>query len=179
MFEDKAELLIKGDATIIKFKEEAGKYYIVHLAAHGVIKSPADMSYILLAPGGYKGKLKIREIQDMIIDYEEGFKQTQLVVLSACSMAISETPGVDISTAPLSVSRAFDQLGINAIIASLWNVSDKATKELMINFYKKMINSRYEIGDSLLESQREMLRESEEFSHPYFWNAFILIGDWR
>lgn len=102
---------------------------------------------------------------------------TELVVLSACETGLGEvltTEGV------YGLRRSFFIAGAKTLITSLWKVPDAATKELMVNFYKKLITEGKEKAEALREAQREMIerfREQDRLTPPYFWGAFICIGD--
>ena len=60
---------------------------------------------------------------------------------------------------------------------SLWKVSDLSTQVYMNYFYVTYFNEG-QIG--FAEASREAklkLLNSEEFNNPYYWSAFILIGN--
>ena len=62
-------------------------------------------------------------------------------------------------------------------IASLWSVSDQGTQLLMSNFYTQLQKGN-NIINSLRQSQLSLLQAKQsEFQYPYFWSAFILIGN--
>ena len=67
--------------------------------------------------------------------------------------------------------------GAESLLMSLWDVSDRGTKELMIKYYGHLVNN---VGrsEALRQTQLEMLA-SEKYQHPFFWAAFIASGDWR
>ncbi|MEM8719517.1 MAG: tetratricopeptide repeat protein [Cyanobacteria bacterium P01_G01_bin.39] len=98
---------------------------------------------------------------------------TQLVVLSACDTGIGD---VTIGEGIYGLRRAFVLAGSESQVISLWKVDDSATKELMVNYYRRLKNNE---GRSLAlhEVQREMLK-SEDYQHPYYWASFIPSGDW-
>jgi CHAT domain-containing protein len=67
--------------------------------------------------------------------------------------------------------------GARAAIASLWTVSDQGTQMLMGNFYTQLQKGN-NIINSLRQAQIGLLQAKQgEFQHPYFWSAFILIGN--
>lgn len=120
------------------------------------------------------GILTAFEIQNMNLD------NTELVVLSACETGLGETEqaGTLISLATNSegvfgLQRAFRIAGAKNIIMSLWKVSDQATNLLMQNFYTELTKTN-NIKTAFLNAQNT-LRKTPEFSHPYFWAAFVLL----
>ena len=66
------------------------------------------------------------------------------------------------------------------ILASLWQISDAATAELVTGFYQQLSQAEAGTGKAgLLRAAQVELIENERFSHPSFWAPYLLIGDWR
>jgi CHAT domain-containing protein len=63
-------------------------------------------------------------------------------------------------------------------VASLWQVSDLATAELMTRFYAGMLRQRLPAAAALRRAQIEMAKDPR-WASPYFWAGFILQGDWK
>ncbi|HVF56604.1 MAG TPA: CHAT domain-containing tetratricopeptide repeat protein [Pyrinomonadaceae bacterium] len=98
---------------------------------------------------------------------------TKLVVLSACDT------GVGIATngeGVYGLRRALVLAGAESQVMSLWPVGDAATKELMIEYYKRL-----QAGEGRTEALRKvqlgMLRGARR-SHPFYWASFIQSGAW-
>ena len=99
---------------------------------------------------------------------------TELVILSACDSGTGE---VKIGEGVMSLRRAFRIAGAQTVLASHWNISDKATLPLMTEFIR-----RWRAGEPRAQAWREAqlaLLHSTEFSNPYFWAAFTFTGQWR
>jgi CHAT domain-containing protein len=99
---------------------------------------------------------------------------TELVILSACDSGTGE---VEIGEGVMSLRRAFLIAGAQTVLASHWNISDKATGQLMTEFMR-----RWQAGKSRSAAWQEAqlsLLHSKAFSNPYFWAAFTLTGEWR
>ncbi|WP_293086174.1 CHAT domain-containing protein [Moorena sp. SIO4A1] len=47
----------------------------------------------------------------------------------------------------------------------------------MTRFYKKLATGQVTKAEALRQAQQELL-QSEAFNHPYYWSAFILLGNW-
>ena len=101
-----------------------------------------------------------------------------LVVLSACETALG-----DIYTAEgvYGLQRGFKLAGANSILMSLWKVDDAATRMLMTEFYRNLLNGMSK-RESLLKAQDAVRNfrgvingEIRSFSNPRYWAGFVLL----
>ena len=58
---------------------------------------------------------------------------------------------------------------------SLWKVPDQATRELMVDFYERLLTGTSR-AEALRAAQRA-LKARPGYEHPRFWGAFICQGD--
>jgi CHAT domain-containing protein len=68
--------------------------------------------------------------------------------------------------------------GARRVVASLWQVDDESTAELMKRFYRGMLERRLPPAAALREAQLE-LAATERWRSPFHWAAFVLQGEWR
>lgn len=94
----------------------------------------------------------------------------ELLTLSACQTAL----GTD--RAALGLAGIALKAGARSAVASLWLVDDPATALLMPKFYHYLKNNQLSKAQALQQAQRDML--TTDFSHPYYWAAFLFIGNW-
>jgi filamentous hemagglutinin family protein len=164
---------------------------IIHLATHANF-TPGDASkaYIQL----WDTQLKINQLRQMGW-YQS--PQVDLLVLSACRTALGDVD-VELGFAGLAV-----QAGVKSALASLWYVDDGGTLALMSEFYHQLNQPDVTIkAEALRRAQIAMLRgesrvenaqlrvpglhssiplppelqQNQDFSHPYYWAAFTIIG---
>lgn len=137
---------------------------IVHFSCHGTFKSESPLlSEINLFSDD---KLTVKDIFNLNL-------QTDIVTLSACKTGINDrTPGDEL----VGFTRAFIYAGASSVIVSLWSVESKSAKELMIEFYKCLKKGNDKV--TALQKAQLKIMMKPEFSHPYYWSPFILIGDW-
>src|SRR5581483_3334823 len=91
---------------------------------------------------------------------------TELVVLSACETGLGQ---VHVGEGVFGLRRAFAVAGARTLVMSLWKVPDEQTKELMVDFYQRILRG---------EPRAEALRQAQQtvrarHPDPYYWGAFI------
>src|SRR5262247_2753806 len=153
---------------------ELGQYSIVHFATHGLINSEhPELSGLVLSLVDENGKP-----QDGFLRMSEIFNlrlPADLVVLSACQTALGkEIKGEGL----VGLTRGFMYAGAERVVASLWQVDDLATAELMKRFYRGMLQNGMRPAAALRAAQVE-LRKNPRWAAPYFWAGFILQGEYK
>jgi CHAT domain-containing protein len=106
---------------------------------------------------------------DEIYRFDPGFRNG-LVVLSACQTGLGRVA----PDAGFSLSNAFMVAGARSVISSLWQVPDKATRQLMEQLYTGLCES-LSIPSSLRQAQLRLIG-SKEFMHPLNWAGFKSAG---
>ena len=139
---------------------------VVHLATHGLIDPAEPMrSSVVLGPDGLDdGYLHSLEILSMQLD-------RPMIVLSACESALGR---LERGEGVVGLTRSFLAAGSRGVVASLWPVADESTATLMSEFYYALWK-KYSAAESLRQARAALLA-TEEWSHPYYWAAFIPIG---
>ncbi len=166
------DLLIDTAATEYNFTQVAGDYRILHLSTHGKANDKVgDYSF-----------LAFYELEDSIENewlYNRELYELELnadmVVLSACETGIGE---LQRGEGIISLARGFSYAGAKSIITSLWNVNDKTTPELMNYFYSNL-KKGHSKDQALREAKLTYISSSTPNPEPYFWAAFIPIGDMK
>jgi CHAT domain-containing protein/Tfp pilus assembly protein PilF len=98
---------------------------------------------------------------------------TKLVVLSACDTGVGEVKNGD---GVYGLRRALVLAGAESQVMSLWAVSDRSTRDLMVGYYKALLHGEGR-GAALRQVQLQMLKDKAH-SHPYYWAGFIQTGEW-
>ncbi len=167
-----AQLFVHAASNEGAAKALAPQFTVIHFATHGNLDLKRfNDSYLSLYPtadGKEDGRLTIREVLGSNV-----FRQRRLVVLSACNTAVSSeaVPGW-----PLSPATAFLKRGAGAVLASLWPVDDAATEVLITAFYRNL--RTMDTAAALREAQLAVKRDPR-FAQPFYWGAWVLVGDWR
>jgi CHAT domain-containing protein len=146
---------------------------ILHFATHVVVDDEhPSRSGVVLSLFDREGQpadgvLRLPTIEALDID-------ASTVVLSACRTALG-TPlrGEGL----IGLARSFFLAGASRVVASLWDVQDRATADLMHEFYRGLLQRKLSPSAALRGAQLA-LRSNPQFSHPYYWAGFVVTGDW-
>jgi CHAT domain-containing protein len=155
-------------------------YAVLHVATHfRLAPGREDESQLLLGDGDL---LSMRQLRS---DATLAFGTYDLVTLSACNT--STGGGGDRAGAEFEgLATTLMKKGARAVMATLWEVQDSATARLMQGFYASRGEQRQRSkAEALRQAQLALLHGSVrddsgrlDFSHPYYWSAFILMGNW-
>ncbi|MDJ0687198.1 MAG: CHAT domain-containing protein [Xenococcaceae cyanobacterium MO_188.B32] len=140
---------------------------IVHIATHGNFSSIAEETYIL----AWDERINATELNQVLQGKARSNRPIELLVLSACQTALGDDRAV------LGLAGVAMRGGAKSTLASLWLVNDEATALLMEKFYQELAKSNVSKAEALRRAQVAILK-SERFNDPYFWSAFVLVGNW-
>jgi CHAT domain-containing protein len=153
---------------------ELGRYRVVHFATHGLLDAAhPELSGLVLSLVDEEGRdqdgfLRLHDIYNLHLPAE-------LVVLSACQTGLGrEIRGEGL----VGLTRGFMYAGASRVVASLWQVDDVATAELMRAFYQGLLRDGQRPAAALRAAQVEMWRKPA-WRSPYYWAGFVLQGEWR
>jgi CHAT domain-containing protein len=165
----------------------------LHIASHfKFVPGNENNSFLLLGTGEHLGLGELRTNPDL------RFSGVDLLTLSACETARGGgSEGEEIE----SFGALAQMNGASAVMATLWQIADDSTAALMADFYRGRVSENLDKATALQQAQIAMLKgvsstklaargvtlvETEASSpmspstaHPYYWSAFILMGNWR
>ncbi|MFP5273749.1 CHAT domain-containing protein [Coleofasciculus sp.] len=171
----------------LKAQRKKQPFGIIHLATHADFRPGAiSNSYIQL----WNSKLRLDQLPEL------GWNNpaVELLVLSACRTALGDE-NAELGFAGLAV-----QAGVKSTLASLWYVSDEGTLALMTQFYNHLKTAPIK-AEALRQVQIDMLKgqvqltngqlitsagtillpselpQSQDFTHPYYWASFTMVGN--
>ena len=155
-------------------RPDLGQYRIVHFATHGLINNQhPELSGIVLSLVNEKGQpengfLRLYDIFNLKLGAD-------LVVLSACQTALGkEIKGEGL----VGLTRGFMYAGAPRVVASLWQVEDRASAELMKRFYQGVLGQGLRPAAALRAAQVSMQNDNR-WRAPHYWAAFTLQGEWK
>ncbi|HET8781092.1 MAG TPA: CHAT domain-containing tetratricopeptide repeat protein [Pyrinomonadaceae bacterium] len=148
------------------------QFRVLHLVTHGVFDAnrPESSGLVLslIDPNA--------KPVDGFVGLHDIFKlrAPNLVVLSACYTALGQQQNGE---GLVGMMRGFMHAGASGVVASLWQVDDRATAELMKHFYENMLQGRMGPAAALRDAQNK-IRSQPEWSSPYYWAGFSYQGDY-
>lgn len=201
---DGATVLLGPDATEQELVELAShdglrEFAIIHLATHALVddERPEQSALVLSQvglPDALESALAGERIYDGLLTAGEIVREwdldCDLVTLSACETGLGKEV---VGEGYIGFAHAFLQAGARSLLVSLWKVEDTATALLMRRFYEDRLGAydddrggsvgvRMSKADALREA-KEWLRGYTDaegyrpYEHPYYWSAFVLMGD--
>lgn len=103
-----------------------------------------------LDPSKDDGILTALEVEAMDVS------NVEMAVLSACETGLGKAAAGE---GVLGLSRSFHAGGTRTVVASLWQVSDQATRQLMTDFYENLWKEKLPRAQALRQAQLKILRE--------------------
>ncbi len=169
-----ANIALRKSASESMLKKELSKsYQFVHIAGH----SFADLDNPKFSGIACFQNNSVQQdtIEDGILYTGEIYNintSADLVTLSSCESGfgkLEKTEGL------LGLNRAFIYAGAQNVVYSLWKVYDKVSAQLMVNFYKGILEKGQSYSASLRSAKLEQLNNPATAS-PHYWGAYLLIG---
>jgi CHAT domain-containing protein len=162
-----ADLLLEEQARLDQLRSTCAYYQIIHLACHGDFRPDNPLFSGLALGDGWLNTLDIFSLS----------LSADLVTLSACQTGRGTIGGGDELA---GMMRAFLSSGAKSLVLSLWAVNDQVTSRLMNSFYRNLASGA-DKATALRQAQYEILRgeqaDCSQYSHPFFWAPFFLVGD--
>lgn len=156
-------IFVGEQATKENFYKYSSDYEIIHLNTHAGVDSITKTPWISFR----ENKLTLDELYGMN-------NQADLVILDACKTNVGDfASGEGI----INLSRGFFYNGSKSVLASLWNVNEKAGNEILATFYLELEQGKSK-SKALQLAKIKYLKE-HQFSEvlPYYWASFTLTGN--
>lgn len=152
-----------------QFVEALGGGRVLHLSSHGSVHPEwPNLSYVafsqLADSTDRQQMLYFNDLRNLRLDNE-------LTVLSACETSLG---GLAPGETTLSFASALASAGARSTLTTLWKVDDRATKDLMVDFYRELVDGRGRFA--ALHAAQAARRQTEDYAHPYYWSGVVLYG---
>jgi CHAT domain-containing protein/Tfp pilus assembly protein PilF len=198
-----------ADASLEAFLQEAPGKRVLHVATHGfflegncesatqrwmgtdtrnetflpaTVENPLLLSGLAFAGANRRTSAKPEE-SDGILTAEEiagiNLEGVDWAVLSACDTGVGE---IKVGEGVFGLRRAFQVAGAKTVIMSLWSVEDETTRQWMETLYREHFAQGKNSGESVRNASLRILRQrraKHQSTDPFYWGAFIAVGDWH
>lgn len=164
-----SEILLNQNFTRERLQQQIASlpYPVVHLATHGQFSSSAEDTFLLT----WNDRINVKNLDLILQNRFEPDAPIELLILSACQTAAGD------NNAALGLAGVAIRSGARSTVATLWSIRDDSTAELITQFYRALKTPRIGKSEALRQAQLSLLR-SQKYRHPFYWSAFILIGNW-
>jgi CHAT domain-containing protein/tetratricopeptide (TPR) repeat protein len=162
----KPRVLLGAEATLSNLLEELPRSEVFHFAGHAIVDR--EMTRLILSGStdrGGKGVFALNGFDKSV------FRNTRLVVLSACSTMTGSENGLDDRE---SLARNLLAANVSQVVASRWTVDSRASREWMGVFYRELLAGNSTPGAARLATNA--VRSQKELRHPFYWAAFSVFG---
>jgi CHAT domain-containing protein len=159
---DKAFLVANLEKTL---KDES--FTIVHVASHGEFGSDSEKTFLL----AFDAKVTLDRLDQMVGVFKFRDDPLELLTLSACDTAAGD------DRAALGLAGMAIKAGARSALATLWNINDEASADLVIDFYRELKDTSVSRAVALQRAQLKALA-NPRYEHPGFWSPFLLINNW-
>ncbi len=139
---------------------------VLHLACHTEVDPQRPWnSALILGTAEVPVSLRAGDVAALTLD-------ARLAVLSSCSSADG---GILAGEGVVGLATGFLGASVPTIVATLWPVDDVATARFMDAFYSALGNGA--TPAAALAIARARLQAERATAHPFYWAAFVIIGD--
>ena len=161
-------VLIGADATrknVVRAIDRSAGEGVIYMATHAVAdaKNPLTRGFVVLSQQNlFAGELRTQQFR--------GWDEHQpLVVMSACQTALGRV----FDGGTFGVARTWTNAGAGQVVASLWNVSDRATYRLMTRFVAGLQQGK---APELAMQAAQLATIKNYPNDPKMWASFTIIG---
>ena len=173
-------VLVGDEASEANVRSQLAGRTLLHFATHGIVRNSESLaSYLALHPTGSEadqdGRLTADETYTLNLDAD-------LIVLSGCRTALGPVLGDGV----IGFTRAFLAAGASTVIATMWDVPDQTSFEVMRAFYRTW-TAGHGPAWSLRAAQIEVIRSLRAGrirtagaalpEIPLLWAGFAVIGE--
>lgn len=155
--------------TTLQEQVSTEPFSVVHLATHGQFSSDPQQTFIL----AWDGQIDVNTLSSILQRRDQSQTEAiELLIMSACQTADGD------DRATLGLAGIAVRSGARSTIASLWNIDDRATAELINRFYQELASSGTTItrAEALRRAQVALIQSG--YVEPLFWSPYVLVGNW-
>lgn len=166
-----SSILLNQNFTLenLRSKIDQAAFGIVHIATHGQFSSKAQDTFLV----AWDSRINVKDLNDLLRERDQKIANPiELLVLSACQTATGD------KKAALGLAGFAVRSGARSTLATLWQVNDESTAELMVGFYRQLTQNPGISKAKALQIAQIELSKQPKYQHPFYWASFVLVGNW-
>jgi len=136
-----------------------------------------------LALAGANARGRAEGANDGVLIAEEAagldLSGVEWAVLSACDTGAGT---IQAGEGVLGLQRAFRLAGVRTVIMSLWGVRDEEARQWMVALYRARLLRGASTAEAVRAASCQLLEQQRlrgHSTHPFYWAAFVALGDWH
>ena len=166
--------LLGPEATESAVFDLAPRAKYLHFACHGLAEECAGQSLSMLVLSQPQHVVSnddgLLKLGDLLHLWRGRLDSCRLVVLSACRTNVGPTQRDD---APYALPIGFFFAGVPSVISTLWAVDDASTRELMVDFYGRLLAGEIDKLKAFTEAKKALRKK---YADPFHWAPFLYMG---
>ncbi|OPX40352.1 MAG: hypothetical protein B1H11_00315 [Desulfobacteraceae bacterium 4484_190.1] len=143
------------------------EFNILHIASHGEFLGDVGKTFLLT----FDGRLTMNELDEYVGLLQFRKEPLELLTLSACDTAAGD------DLAALGIAGVAIKAGARSALATLWQVSDRATFIIIGEFYRQLRKPHVSRAVALQQAQLKLFHDPR-YEHPGYWSPFLMINNW-
>ena len=142
-------------------------FTILHIASHAEFGRDVKNTFLL----AFDDRLTMDRLDQLVGLLRFRDEPLELLTLSACDTAAGD------DRAALGLAGIAIKAGARSALATLWNVNDAMSSQLVAEFYRGLKDPSVSRAAALRRAQMKVIADSR-YDHPGFWSPFLLINNW-
>ena len=143
------------------------RFTMIHIASHARFGNDVGRTFLV----GFDDRLTMDGLDEFLGVFRFRDEPLDLLTLSACDTAIGD------DRAALGLAGVAIKAGARSAVATLWHINDRASAELMGEFYRQLQEPSTSRARALNRAQLKLLNDPR-YEHPGYWSPFLLINNW-
>ena len=142
-------------------------FTILHIASHGQFSDEVEKTFLLT----FDDKLTMDRLDQLVGLFRFRDDPLELLTLSACQTAAGD------DRAALGLAGIAIKAGARSALATLWFINDRASADLVAEFYRELNGAEVSRAIALQRAQLKLL-DNPIYEHPGYWAPFLLLNNW-
>jgi len=165
---------LKENATENVFKNSTKEHKIIHIGTHAESNNISpELSRLIFA----KNIFEMQSDEDNSLYTYEIYNcnlASNLTILTACETG---KPTYQSRVGMISLAHAFNYVGSESLLTSLWKIDEQSSVTIVESFYKYLMKNLSK-DEALRRAKLDYIAAAEgRIANPQYWAGLIIMGD--